>query len=127
MMNIQKKEDERRVILEVTDVIKQYKQYDAVVTAVNRASFKIYEGEFVAIIGASGSGKSTLLHLCVSAESRKVMFSAKISGGFLHGIQIGTATLADPVFIHQIHRRAVLLRQRYGTLPRKMEDAVTAD
>lgn len=51
-------------ILEVTDLIKQYKQSDAVVTAVNRASFSVENGEFVAIIGASGSGKSTLLHLC---------------------------------------------------------------
>lgn len=51
-------------ILEVTDLIKQYKQSEHVVTAVNRASFSVEDGEFVAIIGASGSGKSTLLHLC---------------------------------------------------------------
>ncbi len=51
-------------MLEVQDLIKQYKQSDAVVTAVNRASFKLENGEFVAIMGTSGSGKSTLLHLC---------------------------------------------------------------
>ncbi len=51
-------------ILEVKDLIKQYQQYDSVVTAVNRASFYVEDGEFVAIMGASGSGKSTLLHLC---------------------------------------------------------------
>ena len=50
-------------ILEVTDLIKQYKQYDTVVTAVNRATFRVFDGEFVAIIGASGSGKSTLAKL----------------------------------------------------------------
>ena len=55
---------DRRIILETHDVIKQYKQYDTVVTAVDRANFEVYEGEFVAIIGASGSGKSTLLHIC---------------------------------------------------------------
>ena len=55
---------EKRIILEARDVIKQYRQYDTVVTAVNRVSFDVYEGEFVAIIGASGSGKSTLLHIC---------------------------------------------------------------
>ena len=54
---------EKRIILEARDVIKQYRQYDTVVTAVNRVSFDVYEGEFVAIIGASGSGKSTLLHI----------------------------------------------------------------
>ena len=52
------------MILEVTNLIKQYKQSDAVITAVDRANFSIEAGEFVAIIGASGSGKSTLLHLC---------------------------------------------------------------
>lgn len=51
-------------ILEVTDLIKQYKQSDSVITAVNRVNFKLENGEFVAIMGTSGSGKSTLLHLC---------------------------------------------------------------
>ena len=52
------------MILEAKDVIKQYKQSDAVVTAVNRASITIEQGEFVAVVGTSGSGKSTFLHLC---------------------------------------------------------------
>lgn len=59
---------EKRIILEARDVIKQYRQYDTVVTAVNRVSFDVYEGEFVAKIGASGSGKSTLLHICAGLD-----------------------------------------------------------
>ena len=59
---------EKRIILEARDVIKQYRQYDTVVTAVNRVCFDVYEGEFVAIIGASGSGKSTLLHICAGLD-----------------------------------------------------------
>lgn len=51
-------------ILEVTDLIKQYKQSDSIINAVNRATFRLETGEFVAIMGTSGSGKSTLLHLC---------------------------------------------------------------
>jgi ABC-type lipoprotein export system ATPase subunit len=60
--------EERKIILETENVIKQYKQYDAVVTAVNRATFRVFDGEFVAIIGASGSGKSTLLHICAGLD-----------------------------------------------------------
>ncbi|MCQ2427794.1 MAG: ABC transporter ATP-binding protein [Clostridia bacterium] len=56
------------VILQAKDVIKQYRQYDDVVTAVNRATFEVYDGEFVAVIGASGSGKSTLLHICAGLD-----------------------------------------------------------
>ena len=37
-----------RIILETENVIKQYKQYDETVTAVDRVSLKVYEGEFVA-------------------------------------------------------------------------------
>lgn len=55
-------------IIEAIDIIKQYKQYDSVVNAVDRASFKADDGEFVAIIGASGSGKSTLLHICAGLD-----------------------------------------------------------
>ena len=55
-------------MLEATDIIKQYKQYDDVVTAVNRASIKVHEGEFVAIIGSSGSGKSTFMNICAGLD-----------------------------------------------------------
>lgn len=57
-----------RVILETENVIKQYKQYDEIVTAVDRVNLKVYDGEFVAIIGSSGSGKSTFLHVCAGLD-----------------------------------------------------------
>lgn len=59
---------DRMEILQAENVIKQYKQYDSVVTAVDRATFSVYDGEFVAIIGSSGSGKSTLLHICAGLD-----------------------------------------------------------
>ncbi len=57
-----------RVLLEATDVVRQYRQSEEVITAVDRASMKVYEGEFIAIVGASGSGKSTLLHLLAGMD-----------------------------------------------------------
>ncbi|MBR5767409.1 MAG: ABC transporter ATP-binding protein [Clostridia bacterium] len=50
-------------LLEATNIIKLYKQYDDTVTAVNRVNLTVERGDFVAIIGASGSGKSTLLQI----------------------------------------------------------------
>lgn len=57
-----------RIILQTENIIKQYKQYDTTVTAVNRANLTVYEGEFVSIIGSSGSGKSTFLHICAGLD-----------------------------------------------------------
>ena len=56
-------------ILETSNAIKQFRQYDRVVTAVNRASVSIEDGEFVAIVGASGSGKSTFINLCAGLDT----------------------------------------------------------
>ena len=56
-------------VLECEAIIKQYKLYDHVVTAVNRASLTVEEGEFIAITGESGSGKSTFLHIAAGLDS----------------------------------------------------------
>ena len=55
-------------ILETQDVIKQYKQSEKTVTAVDRVSISIEDGEFVAIMGTSGSGKSTFINLCAGLD-----------------------------------------------------------
>jgi ABC-type lipoprotein export system ATPase subunit len=56
-------------VLECEAIIKQYRLYDHVVTAVNRASLTVEEGEFVAITGESGSGKSTFLHIAAGLDT----------------------------------------------------------
>jgi putative ABC transport system ATP-binding protein len=48
-------------MLVVKDVTKQFKQGDDTVTALNKLSFSVNDGEFVSIVGKSGAGKSTLL------------------------------------------------------------------
>jgi putative ABC transport system ATP-binding protein len=50
-------------MLEVKNLTKKFTSGDMVVTAVNKVSFKVGDGQFASIIGKSGSGKSTLLSL----------------------------------------------------------------
>ena len=55
-------------ILEAIDIIKQYNVCDNVVTAVDRSSMSVEDGEFVAIMGTSGSGKSTFINICAGLD-----------------------------------------------------------
>ena len=56
-------------ILEAIDIIKQYRRAGITVTALNRASITVNEGEFVAIMGVSGSGKSTFINICAGLDT----------------------------------------------------------
>ncbi|MDE5985682.1 MAG: ABC transporter ATP-binding protein [Prevotella sp.] len=53
---------ERKVVIELDNVRREFKVGTETVKALRGVSFKIYEGEFVTIMGTSGSGKSTLLN-----------------------------------------------------------------
>jgi len=50
-------------MIKITDLEKYYKTEELQTIALNKLSFEVKEGEFVAIMGPSGCGKSTLLNI----------------------------------------------------------------
>ncbi|NLT94149.1 MAG: ABC transporter ATP-binding protein [Clostridia bacterium] len=52
-----------QVIMRAEELCKTYKMGEVTVEALKNASFELYEGELVVVLGPSGSGKSTLLNI----------------------------------------------------------------
>lgn len=84
-----KKKEEKKVIIELKKAAKYYHMGHYIIKAVDGASLKIKEGEFVAIMGPSGSGKSTMMNLIGSLD---VPTKGQI---FLDGEDISTLSESD--------------------------------
>ena len=56
------------VVIEARDLSKKYVRDEFQVLALNKVSFSIQRGEFIALMGPSGLGKSTLLHLIAAMD-----------------------------------------------------------
>ncbi len=82
----------RTPVIEIADLTKTYVMGTTEVHALRGVSLTIYEGEYVAIIGASGSGKSTLMNM-IGLLDRPTSGSYRIRG--TEASQLGKNRLAD--------------------------------
>ncbi len=55
--------EEKKVVVEVKDLVKSYGEGEALMYALDHVSLKVYEHDFLVILGGSGCGKSTLLNM----------------------------------------------------------------
>ena len=102
--------DNRRVVIELDHVRRDFQVGDETVHALKGVSFKIYEGEFVTIMGKSGSGKSTLLNQlgCLDTPS---------SGEYyLNGVSVRTMSRNDRAILR--NRKIGFIFQNYNLLPK---------
>jgi len=85
------------LLLEVKNLVTQFKTEEGTTTAVNDVSFEIYRGETVGIVGESGSGKSVT---CLSLMRLIPNPPGKIIGGQMlyHGREgtVDLVTLPEP-------------------------------
>lgn len=102
--------DNRKVVIELKDVYRDFHVGDETVHALRGVSFKIYEGEFVTIMGKSGSGKSTLLNQlgCLDTPSRGEYY--------LDGISVRKIKKPERAILR--NRKIGFIFQNYNLLPK---------
>lgn len=102
--------DKNKVVIELQNVKRDFLVGDETVHALRGVSFKIYEGEFVTIMGKSGSGKSTLLNQlgCLDTPT---------SGEyFLDGVSVRKMSRSQRAVLR--NRKIGFIFQNYNLLPK---------
>ena len=96
----------RRIpLIECDKVSKNYRDGQSTLSVVHEVSFKLYEEESIAIVGASGSGKSTLLQLMGGLDA-PTSGRIKIMGrniADMNATEIGFWRNQNLGFIYQFH------------------------
>jgi putative ABC transport system ATP-binding protein len=104
------KDDNRKVVIELQNVKRDFVVGSETVHALRGVTFKIYEGEFVTIMGKSGSGKSTLLNQlgCLDTPT---------TGEYLlDGIPVRTMSRSQRAVLR--NRKIGFIFQNYNLLPK---------
>lgn len=101
---------EKKKVIELQDIRRNFHVGDETVHALRGVSFTIEEGEFVTIMGTSGSGKSTLLNIlgCLDTPT---------SGEYLlDGIPVRTMSKSQRARLR--NRKIGFVFQNYNLLPK---------
>lgn len=104
------KEENGKVVIQLDKVEREFVVGEETVHALRGVSFKIYEGEFVTIMGKSGSGKSTLLNQlgCLDTPTKGEYY--------LDGVSVRTMSKAQRAVLR--NRKIGFIFQNYNLLPK---------